>query len=487
MVSVELQQQATDYLAQCRYNEAVALYEQSIEADPTVMSNYWYLGLALLLQGEELEAQLTWLSVITDASQEQENAWKIELVEILTSEALRKESSCDLSMAWAIRQHIHQFAPDELNNLLAIVLISIELQLFQPHGKLALLQATQLVLAEKHYDKVDITLLSQVIHKLLDINPYDDFIGICLQNEQLIKDSQVRFEIQRKLGLAYNNLGKVLYNQGNYNQAFTNFQKVIETTPNLSNNELAELKFNMGIALATQEKFEQAVICFEEALELEPKLYNAHYQLAKARYEASNRAKGYQFTQDWFSRNIVVWEQYLLKFANVPELNMLEIGSWEGRSTCWLLEKVLTHETASITCIDTFEGSVEHKLWFDDSYLTSIEDRFDFNVAKTGTPEKVTKIVGNSKDALKALPLDCYDLLYIDGSHLACDVIEDAVMSWRLVKVGGTIVFDDYDFIFPDNPNQNTKVAIDAFLTIFGHKLKIIHQGYQVIIEKTAV
>lgn len=202
MVSSELQQQAADYLSQDKYSEAVALYEQSIAADPIVISNYWYLGLALLLQGQELEAQLTWLSVMTEAEQEQVDIWKIELVNILASEAIQRESSCDLSMAWAIRQHIHQFAPDDLNNLLSIVLISIELQLFQPHGKLALLQATQLVLSEEYRNKVDSSLLLQVVNKLLEINPYDDFIGICLQNEQLIEDSRVRFDIQRRIGLA---------------------------------------------------------------------------------------------------------------------------------------------------------------------------------------------------------------------------------------------------------------------------------------------
>jgi len=368
----------------------------------------------------------------------------------------------------------------------SLILISIELQLSQPDGKLALLQATQLMLNEEYHGKVDTALLTQVVNRLLEINPYDEFIVICLQNKQLIKDSQVRLEIQHKLGLAYNNLGKVLYNQGSYSQAFVSFQKVIETIPTINKNELAELKFNMGIALTRQEKFDQAVIYFEEALELEPNFHQAYYQLVKTKYEIGNILKGYQFTQDWFSRNILVWEQHLLKFANVPDLNMLEIGSWEGRSTCWLLENVLTHKTARITCIDTFEGSVEHKLWFENDYIKSIEERFDFNIVKAAATTKVNKIVGSSKDVLRTLPLNSYDLLYIDGSHLACDVLEDAVLSWGLVKVGGTIVFDDYDFIFNDNPAQNTKVAVDAFVTTFGHKLKMIHQGYQVIVEKTA-
>lgn len=48
------------------------------------------------------------------------------------------------------------------------------------------------------------------------------------------------------------------------------------------------------------------------------------------------------------------------------------------------------------------------------------------------------------------------------------------------------IIFDDYDFTFADNPIQNTKVGIDAFITTYNQKINLIHQGYQVIIEKTA-
>lgn len=44
------------YLAQHKYSEAIAFYKKSIESDPTLMSNYWYLRLALLLQEQESEA-----------------------------------------------------------------------------------------------------------------------------------------------------------------------------------------------------------------------------------------------------------------------------------------------------------------------------------------------------------------------------------------------------------------------------------------------
>ncbi|MBW4491616.1 MAG: class I SAM-dependent methyltransferase [Oscillatoria princeps RMCB-10] len=217
----------------------------------------------------------------------------------------------------------------------------------------------------------------------------------------------------------------------------------------------------------------------------QPDLAQQLYQLALANYAQHVESKGYCFTTDWFGFNTPVWEHFLLRFANVADCCVLEIGSWEGRSTCWLLENILTHDSARITCIDTFEGSVEHAE-MEESYLKSVGERFDFNIAKTGHPEKVTKIVGMSQEAMRSLPLNAYDLIYIDGSHTACDVLQDAALAWGLLKVGGLIIFDDYGWPAPPDYNH-PKMAVDAFLTVFGNKLKLLHQGHQVIVERTAV
>src|SRR5262245_2089799 len=62
----------------------------------------------------------------------------------------------------------------------------------------------------------------------------------------------------------------------------------------------------------------------------------------------------YQFTRDWFSHNIECWQRWLAEFNGKPRIRALEIGSFEGRSTTWLLENVLTGETSHIDCIDPF-------------------------------------------------------------------------------------------------------------------------------------
>src|SRR5947209_18253353 len=76
----------------------------------------------------------------------------------------------------------------------------------------------------------------------------------------------------------------------------------------------------------------------------------------------------YKFTYDFFSDNIGQWQKDLGRFAGCPDLAFLEIGSFEGKSTCWLLQNILTHETSRITCVDVFQAE-KSQGWFDTTRL----------------------------------------------------------------------------------------------------------------------
>ena len=108
----------------------------------------------------------------------------------------------------------------------------------------------------------------------------------------------------------------------------------------------------------------------------------------------------YIFTVDWFSHNIPSWDIYLNNFKNKPNLNFLEIGSFQGRSTVWLLENILTDENSSITCIDTFEGSIEHHI-YSKNELINLFDIFVHNVSTF--KNKINIIRGKSQEVLKLL------------------------------------------------------------------------------------
>jgi predicted O-linked N-acetylglucosamine transferase (SPINDLY family) len=56
------QPQAYSYLLQKDYSNAIEIYEQAIADQPEVITNYFYLGIIQLLDGQEAEAQLTWMT-----------------------------------------------------------------------------------------------------------------------------------------------------------------------------------------------------------------------------------------------------------------------------------------------------------------------------------------------------------------------------------------------------------------------------------------
>ena len=189
-----------------------------------------------------------------------------------------------------------------------------------------------------------------------------------------------------------------------------------------------------------------------------------------------------KFSQDWFSSNLPYWSSILgNNFKNSPELQFLEIGSFESRSACWLMENVLTHDSSRLVCVDTFAGSEEH-VGLD---LTSLRKIFDHNTREWKDKIEVHQM--KSVDALPKLIVDDqkFDVIYVDGSHLACDVLFDAVNSFKLLKVGGLMIFDDYlggNLITP----HDVKPAVDAFVFSYSEKVKIVAVAYQYWVQKVS-
>jgi hypothetical protein len=187
--------------------------------------------------------------------------------------------------------------------------------------------------------------------------------------------------------------------------------------------------------------------------------------------DAKHYKKQYQFSADWFTNNIPVWQWMFQRFKGRENLSYLEIGVFEGRSAIWMLENVLTHPTAKLTAVDVF---------FDD-----LEKRFRENLEKSGSQSKVNILKGTSQERLRQLPLDSFDIIYIDGSHFAKHVFLDAALSWDLLKDGGLLIFDDYELAPKVPADLRPKLPIDTFLLAFGEELELVHKGWQVAVRKT--
>ena len=59
--------------------------------------------------------------------------------------------------------------------------------------------------------------------------------------------------------------------------------------------------------------------------------------------------KQYDFTEDWFTRNIPVWTKIFEQYKGKADIKYLEIGVAEGRSLMWMLENILPHPTSQAT------------------------------------------------------------------------------------------------------------------------------------------
>ena len=198
------------------------------------------------------------------------------------------------------------------------------------------------------------------------------------------------------------------------------------------------------------------------------------------------------FTQDWFSRSIPSWSLILNKLSErTTHLRILEVGVFEGRSTCWLLQNHCKTPESSIVAIDSFQGGIEHQ----GMELGTLRKRFEANIATVASPAQVEIREGFSLPQLAKLIAEGhqrFDFISIDASHQAPDVLGDAVLGFELLKPGGVMAFDDYIWspMRPgtENPLLLPKAAIDAFTTLFSQKIRIIPNLplYQLYIQKNA-
>ena len=185
---------------------------------------------------------------------------------------------------------------------------------------------------------------------------------------------------------------------------------------------------------------------------------------------ASPQPGGYVFSSDWFSDRIPLWQDVLADYKGKPDMSYLEIGTFEGRSFFWMLDNILTHPSCRATGIDVFP--------------LDLRQRFDANLATSGDAQRVTTINAPSQIALRTLPMASYDIIYVDGSHAAKDVLADAVLAWPLLRNGGLLILDDYDWQLDWPLEFRPRAAIDAFLTVYRNDFEVVDLSQQAIVRK---
>ena len=181
--------------------------------------------------------------------------------------------------------------------------------------------------------------------------------------------------------------------------------------------------------------------------------------------------------RDFFINNINSW-LYIFNKHNLydKKLVVLEIGSYEGRSSFFLLKYLKKIE---LTCVDTFKPFHELKE-YNKRKFNKIYSNFKKNTSKYTNRLFIVK--NTSANFFKSNKKR-FDLIYVDGSHKYKDVLHDARKAFIYLNNNGIIIFDDFLWQI-DSQKKMPINALIEFLNENVDKLKILYVDYQLIIKK---
>jgi predicted O-methyltransferase YrrM len=184
-----------------------------------------------------------------------------------------------------------------------------------------------------------------------------------------------------------------------------------------------------------------------------------------------------QGIKGWTSQEQLISLYFLVKMSNMVG-NVLEIGSYCGKSSTVLAEALLTDHESKLYCVDVFpelsdwyqnkDKSWSFKTLIDDEYIlgcqgatmwdapfqetvkptyykhSSLLEIFQENMLRNNHLEKIVTIRGNSNKFDKLnLNLSSFKLIYLDGDHGFEQVYQDLLNVEKYLMPGGFLCFDD--------------------------------------------
>jgi cephalosporin hydroxylase len=193
--------------------------------------------------------------------------------------------------------------------------------------------------------------------------------------------------------------------------------------------------------------------------------------------------KKYQITHAWY-RELLGSYQLLVNEPRAEKLHfgpdeprlIVEIGVYEGASTCWWSDNFMDHPSSRLISIDPFTGNDEYRQNREKfPTLDDIELIARTNASKSKNAGKIDIRKGCSWDLFPALNVELkqpIDILYIDGEHTPNAVCRDLALYYPLLRSGGALILDDYG-------HEDVQRGVDGALTAFGEIESAFKTGWQ--------
>lgn len=100
---------------------------------------------------------------------------------------------------------------------------------------------------------------------------------------------------------------------------------------------------------------------------------------------------------------------------------------------------------------------------WDEGYETCLA-----NIRASGVEDKFTLIKGHSYTEIPKLTDDFFHMMYINCDCESATIMENAVLAFRKLKLGGCMIFNNYSM----DASSPVKKAVDSFTTMYNTKLR---------------
>ena len=272
---------------------------------------------------------------------------------------------------------------------------------------------------------------------------------------------------------AHYKLGSIFFRQKQLKSAIAEFQHTIRLAPDFPwvYRDLIQIfvqreQWDEVISVCNSithlgEKFPWVYVQLGNALREKGRITNAALAYQKActvRGWKECWDKDYFFEQDTFTYRIPLVEPHLQHLIHQESTNILEVGNYQGMSSCWLLDKILIAPNSRLTCLD-------HEF----------DKKLHDNLLKTKVKHKVNLLSGNVHENLSSLSPNSFDVANLQDKRKKWEyVYKSTSLVWKLIKVGGIVIFNDYGWRRNNMPELNPKKGIDKFLDSIPGQWEII-------------
>lgn len=332
-------------------------------------------------------------------------------------------------------------------------------------------------------------------------------------------------EQDKQYEAAYYALGDLQAQSGNYAQTVELFEQMVQQLP-----ETASARYRLGRAYRQTQQPEQAIEAFRAAIALDPQLRwpymglltilmqrnlfdeaiatcqsaiertkqesedtawaycflgnaqakkgeatlatRAHQQAFALKKWSQAAERDYHFGQTWFSENIPVWAEHLQPLNELsairPPLRMLSLGAQDESSLLWLVDTVLIEPGDQLLCLSDRQSN-----------------QFQQNREKLTKADKLVLQTDDILTRLEELAEESLDFAYIQSNCKRADYLRAvSTCIWKSIKPSGLMCFKDYQWQHPSDPNQSSKVGVDAFIAAVSNKAEVLCRSHQVMLRK---